>query len=52
MGHQLGGVVLEMTVRIIQGMRISEGQIIRAILYLMMSLNLIKLQVLAGCPFL
>ena len=34
MGRQLGGVVSEMTVRIIRGVRISEGQIIRAILYL------------------
>ena len=33
MGHQLGRVVSEMTVQIIQGVRISEGQIIRAILY-------------------
>ena len=33
MGCQLGGVVSEMTVQIIQGMQISEGQIIQAILY-------------------
>ena len=33
MGHQLGRVVSGMIVRIIRGMRISEGQIIRAILY-------------------
>ena len=32
MGHQLGGVVSGMIVRIIRGMRISEGQIIQAIL--------------------
>ena len=33
MGRQLGGVVSKITVQIIRGMQISEGQIIRALLY-------------------
>ena len=39
-GRQWSGGVSEMIVQIIQGMRISEGQIIRAILYLICQLTL------------
>ena len=53
MGHQLNGVVSEMTVRIIWGVQISEGQIIRAILYKRLVLGHLRVVIqekLSGFP--